>query len=580
MISFNKISKPRIFKSSNLFPIIPYFCNMIFHEIKKNLLWIFVLSVVSCARVGSPIGGGKDTISPKMIGFNIDSSRINVPRNLKELRIDFDEYIQLKDVSKNLIISPPIKYTKIIPSSIGNKYLLIQWKDSLLANTTYNFNFGNSIVDLNESNVLPYFNFAFSTGDKIDDLYISGTISDALGNEKNSAGKDQNFVVGLYQVKDSMNFRQKPYYITKADPDGYFELNYLTPGKYKIIGFDDENSNSIYDSGKENVAFQKEDIDLSQNISGLKMKIFPSKKTVKYKEITASTGGILMSFEGNPEKVTVKAVGQKPANYKITHQPKSDSVKIWFDAVKENIGENVSENLKFSYDADSKQDTVSVFYKKPAKDEMNINMVNNKLPPRSDFQLTSDYMIEKIQPESWKLESDSIPQNFTAKIQETDSTKIAIVSNFISGKQYQLTVPKNTISSFYNKTEQSKRFDFEIGKPEEYGSFTVNLINPPSQKFWIQLLNDKNNIVYQQYTNETKISFTNLKTGSYKMRILVDNNGNGVWDSSNFETGILAEDVYLYKKSDDKNIMTKINIRPMWEINENWDLMKDEQPVD
>jgi len=261
---------------------------------KQFFLWLFAsLILVCCARVGSPVGGAKDSIAPKMIGSNIDSARVGVSRNTKELRIDFDEYITLKDISKNLIISPPIQYTKIIPSSLGNKYLEIQWKDTLQANTTYNFNFGNSIVDLNESNVLPYFNFAFSTGEKLDDLYISGTITDALGNEKNSEGKDKNLVVGLYQVKDTMNYRQKPYYISKADPDGYFELNYLTPGKYKVVGFDDENSNSIYDIGKEGVAFQKEEINLEKSISGLKLKTFPSKKTAKYKEMSISTGGDL-----------------------------------------------------------------------------------------------------------------------------------------------------------------------------------------------------------------------------------------------------------------------------------------------
>lgn len=546
---------------------------------KQFLLWLFASSVlVSCARVGSPVGGAKDSIAPKMIGSNIDTTRINVPRNTKELRIYFDEYITLKDISKNLIISPPIKYTKIIPSSTGNKYLQIQWKDTLQANTTYNFNFGNSIVDLNESNVLPYFNFAFSTGDKLDDLYISGTLSDALGNEKNPEGKEKNLVVGLYQVKDTMNYRQKPYYISKADADGYFELNYLTPGKYKIVGFDDENSNSIYDIGKENVAFQKEEITLEKNISGLKLKSFPSKKVVKYKEMAISTGGVTMLFEGNPEKVIVKTVGEKPADYKVTHKSKSDSVKIWFDATKENIGATVSENLKFSYDTNAKQDTVSIFYKKPAKEDMTIaNPFSNKLAPETDFKFSSNYIINKIQPENWKLVSDSISQNFTARISELDSTQVIIKSNFITGKKYQLTVPKNTVGSFYNRSSESVRFDFEVAKPEDFGSFVAHLKNIPTQKFWIQLLNEKSEPSYQQYTNQADVKFINLKPGSYKLRILVDNNENGIWDSSDFANEVLAEDVYLFRKSGDKDVMSKINIRQMWEINENWDLTKEEQ---
>ncbi len=548
---------------------------------KQFLLWLFAsLVLVSCARVGSPVGGKKDSIAPKMIGSNIDTTRVNVSKNLKELRIYFDEYIQLKDISKNLIISPPIKYTKILPSSTGNKYLEIQWKDSLQANTTYNFNFGNSVVDLNESNVLPYFNFAFSTGEKLDDLYISGTISDALGNSKNSEGKEKNLVVGLYQVKDTMNYRQKPYYITKADEDGYFELNYLTPGKYRIVGFDDENGNSIYDSGKESVAFQKTEIDLENSISGMKMRAFPSKKLVKYKEMAASVGGIAMTFEGNPDKVIVKTVGEKPADYKVTHKAKSDSVRIWFDATKENIGATVSENLKFSYDTGSKQDTVSVFYKKPAKDEMTVaNPFSNKLTPETDFRFSSNYIINKIQPENWKLESDSITQDFTARISELDSTQVIVKSNFISGKKYQLTVPKNTVVSYYNRSSESVRFDFEVSKPEEFGSFKVHLINPPTQKFWIQLLNEKNEPAYQKYTNQPEVAFVNIKPGTYRLRILVDNNENGYWDTADFSTETLAEDAYLFKKVGEKDVMSKINARQMWEINENWDLTKEEQPV-
>ena len=133
----------------------------------KKIFFLFLVSLLmlSCARVGSPNGGAKDTIAPKMLFSNIDSTRVNVPLTTKELRIEFDEYIKLKDITKNLIISPPIKnIKKILPANLGTKFLSIQWSDTLKANTTYNFNFGNAISDLNEGNVLPYFNYAFSTG--------------------------------------------------------------------------------------------------------------------------------------------------------------------------------------------------------------------------------------------------------------------------------------------------------------------------------------------------------------------------------------------------------------------------------
>ncbi len=131
-----------------------------------------------------------------------------MPLLIRELRLDFDEYVNLKDIQKQLIISPPIKnIKKIIPSNLANKYVLIQWGDTLQANTTYSFNFGNAIVDNNEGNILPYFNFAFSTGEKLDSLYLAGTAQNALSTNSEAQSKS-NIVVGLYKVSDSINFRE------------------------------------------------------------------------------------------------------------------------------------------------------------------------------------------------------------------------------------------------------------------------------------------------------------------------------------------------------------------------------------
>lgn len=533
----------------------------------KKIVFLFILNLIlfSCARVGSPVGGDKDTIPPQVVGSNIDTSRVNVPRNIGELRIDFDEYITLKEINKNLIISPPIKkMKKILPSGMANKYLLIKWDDTLQANTTYSFNFGNAIVDNNEGNALKYYNFAFSTGDKIDDLYISGEVKSLIAN-KETKTEEKNLVVGLYQVKDTMNYRQKPYYITNADPDGYFELNYLSPGKYRILAFEDTNANSVFDAGKENVGFLKDEIVLDQSISGLKINLYPSKKTLKYVEMKENPGGILMTFEGNPEMVKVLSLTEKLQDYKVTHTAKSDSVNIWFDAKKQNIGIAQSENLKFSYDNGAKKDTVSIFYRYNTKNEMTVsNSKGSLLPPNQGFAITSNYFIDKIQPEKWTLVSDSIKQNFTAKISENNPYEIQVKSAFKEGKKYSLTVPKETVSSFYESIQKSYRFDFEGDKIENYGTLTITIENPPTHIFWLQMLNESGDVIYSKYGKESQITFNSLKPGKYQLRILVDNNENGIWDTADFANGEFAEDVYILDK--------KIDIRPLWEIRETWNL--------
>lgn len=545
-------------------------------------IWFYILlmafGITSCARVGSPVGGTKDTLAPQFTGANIDSSRVNVSQNLKELRLNFDEYITLKEISKNLTISPPIKkIKKILPSTLGNKYVLVQWEDTLKANTTYNFNFGNAIADLNEGNVLPYFNYAFSTGDKLDNLYISGEVTDALlpalTPEEQSQSK-KTYVVGLYQDNNgNPDYRQKPYYATKADSDGYFELNYLSPGSYRILSFEDENQNSVYDQGKEAVSFSKDKIELSQNISGMKLRVAPSRKKVKFLEGKEQPGGVLLLFEGKPEHVEIMSINEKLTDYQVTHRLKSDSVSVWFDAMKQNIGQAQNENLKFDYKADTLKGTASVFYRMNPKNELTIsNASSSQLAPNRDFIITANYPLTKIDTEKWTLKKDSITENFSAKISELNPMQILVSAKFEPGKKYQLTVPSKTVASYYSQLAKPYQFNFEIDREENFGSLTLTLENAPPQKHWIQLLNEKGDIAYSQTGTGNKVKLTELKPGRYRLRILVDNNGNGYWDEADFSAQTYAEDVYFFSKV--------IEIRPLWENVETWNLKpaNDENP--
>lgn len=535
----------------------------------KKVFFLFIINVLlfSCARVGSPNGGKKDSLAPKFLSSNIDTTRINVSTKLKELRLDFDEYVMLKDVNKNLVVSPELKkIKKIIPSNLANKYILIQWEDSLKANTTYNFNFGNAIADNNEGNILPYFNFAFSTGSKLDQLFVSGTVTDGmLYQKKSETSRENKMVVGLYDAVENTDFKKKPNYITKVDEENYFEINYLKKGEYYILAFEDENQNSVYDPGKEKVGFLKDKITLdSTSIRGLKLKIYPSKKTVKYIDYKVMNGGLLLNFEGHPENVEVKSITDALTEYKVTHQKRSDSVNVWFTPEKNKMEKNLLTQLKLSYLADQKTDTISVSYK-AAKQEFTIsNNAGELLAPEHAFKITSSLPLESLQSEKWKLESDSVAQDFSAKILEKNPFEILVTSSFKPGKKYTLNVPKESVISYYTQNEKSYLFQFEADKPENYGAFKIKLQNKPKDKFWIALLDDKGDVKYEKFTGDQEITFANLKPGDYSVRIKVDNNGNGYWDEADFGQKILAEEVYIFGK--------EVEIRPLWTIEENWEL--------
>lgn len=143
----------------------------------RYLFLILAVIMVGCAKRGSITGGLKDTIPPTLRFSSPENFSTNF--NAKEIRITFDEYIKIKDVTKQLIISPPMKYAPVITPTSASKYINIRLKDTLQPNTTYSFNFGSSIQDNNEGNPYQQFKYVFSTGTYIDSLTLKGVVKDA-----------------------------------------------------------------------------------------------------------------------------------------------------------------------------------------------------------------------------------------------------------------------------------------------------------------------------------------------------------------------------------------------------------------
>lgn len=547
---------------------------------KLFFLGIFAL-LFSCARVGSPEGGPKDETPPVVLLSSPDSMATNVSTGLKELRIDFDEYVKLEKPMQQLIISPPIKgITKIIPSNLANKYVLIRWSDTLKENTTYNFNFGNSIVDNNEGNILPYYNLVFSTGPTVDSLYVTGYVDDVLEPRKKkestvSNSESEPVVVGLYQ-SSTKKFTEKPYYIAPVDADGYFELNYLAAGDYNLIAFQDENKNSIYDSGKEKVAFLSQALKVTQDTTGLRLLLSPPKKKFKLLETQQIAGGLMMLFQGRPntDSLGLAQVGDTLKSFTITQKPKSDTAYVWINPQGNGFDES-SNRLRFSYYnfTKKKRDTTSIFYKPNAKDQLTLsNASGGVLPPKSTLVLKANMQLDSLDTSRWKLSVDSItPVPFKAEISKSNPFQIAVHSEFLEGQKFHLTIPKESVRSFYFKNPKTILFNFTTGKAKDYGSLVINLKNAPKAPYWIQLVDDKYAVIVQKKVKDTaKITFDNLKPNSYYVRVLVDNNHNGMWDGADFEHKIQPEDAYLWMK--------QLVVRPSWVINETWDVL-DKSPV-
>ena len=215
---------------------------------------IFCLLLTACANRGRPSGGPEDIEPPKITRVIPENYTTNFKGN--EIRIYFDEFIKIKNLQKQLIISPPMDVEPTVtPLGSSSKYIKIIIKDTLEENTTYAFNFGQSIVDNNEENPYDYYRYVFSTGDEIDSLSVKGEIVDA---EKL---KPDNFVsVMLYELDstytDSTVFKQKPKYITNTlDSLTTFSIDNIREGTYKLIALKDENGNFTYQKKSDKIGF-------------------------------------------------------------------------------------------------------------------------------------------------------------------------------------------------------------------------------------------------------------------------------------------------------------------------------------
>ena len=209
-------------------------------------------ALTGCANIVPPEGGKRDTIPPRLIAANPPDSSVNIrPRRIT---LTFDEFVELQDVPNNLIVTPTFENNPVIESKL--KTLTIRIKDSLESNTTYVFNFGNAIRDVNEGNVLKNFTYTFSTGHVMDTLTYRGRVLLA-----ETGGVDTTLIVMLHRdLTDSAVSKKRPQYYTRLDHDGNFVLHNLPHGTFAIYALGNAGMMRRYTTKTQLFAFSNDSI--------------------------------------------------------------------------------------------------------------------------------------------------------------------------------------------------------------------------------------------------------------------------------------------------------------------------------
>mgnify|MGYP006359558871 FL=1 len=533
--------------------------------LKNNLkytFFLFLFIVVGCAKRGSITGGSKDTIAPVM--------KVSFPKNFSknfkgnEIKLVFDENIKLKNLNKQLIISPPMKYEPSILPTTPTKTITIKIKDTLQPNTTYSFNFGQSIADNNEGNPLNQFKYVFSTGDYIDSLSLGGTIKSAYDKEVES------FVsVMLYDVndnfKDSVVYNNNPRYVTNTlDSLKTFRFENLKAGKYLLVAMKDYNSNNKYNPKTDKIGFSKEFITIP-NDTIYELELFKESLPFKaFKPSQASGNRLFMGYEGvvnsvaTLPKLILKNNTEVLSNI-ITKFPKKDSLQVWYKPIK-------VDSLTLAVAKDKYEANFTFKIKDQKKDTLSISAIQTgNLKFRERFTLESSTPLIRIA--NSKI---NIINNAKAKVPfttEYDEFNQKLYFDFKKEplENYSFEILPGALTDFYEKSNDTLTYKLNTRSTSDYGNLTVALENVKQFPVIIELTNTKGDVLAAEYTEKmTTIEFNLIEPELYTLRAIYDTNNNKEWDSGNYLEKRQAEEVIYFSK--------EIDVRANWDVNQVFDL--------
>lgn len=523
----------------------------------KYVLLLLVFLVIGCAKKGTITGGLKDTIAPKMVN--------SLPKNFstnftgKEIKISFDEYIKLKDINKQLIISPPMKRQPEILPYNASKVITIRIKDTLLPNTTYSFNFGKSIADNNEGNPYQQFKYVFSTGSYIDSLNLGAKVKDAI--EK----KVDNYVsIMLYDANDKYNdsiiYKQVPRYITNTlDSLQLVKFENLKEGKYRLIALKDVNGNNKFDPKTEKIGFQKEFISIP-NDTIYELELFKEEPTFRAVSASQVSGSrFTIGYEGNPKdvKITLKK-NSEAIPFVVSQLPKKDSLQVWFKAIKgDSLSIDVSKN-KF-------QKTFSLKVKEQKRDTLGFSSEQQgTISFRDDFAIKSNVPLTKWDVTKMKLiNKDSAEVKFTNEYDE-QKQELKFIFNKEPLEKYNLKVLPDALTDYYDRKNDSLSFDFSTDNLSDYGNLRIKLENVKRFPVIVELTDKDGKVIVCQYSEkETLLNFDLIDPAKYTIRVIYDDDKNKRWTPGSFLEQRQSEEVIYFLK--------EVDVRANWDV---------EQPVD
>lgn len=570
-----------------------------------------LVAMYSCANMASPNGGPYDETPPKFVSSIPAPNQTNFKG--KKIEILFDELVQLDKPSENVIITPPQMQLPVIRAA--GKKVMVELKDTLKENTTYTLDFTNSISDNNEKNVFENFSFAFSTGDQIDTLEVSGILLNAENLEPMPG-----ITIGLHRNLEDSAFVKLPFDRTSRTNDkGRFTIRNISPGSYRIFGLNDVNRDYKFDQPGEDIAFCDSiiipsfELTTRQDTLWVDSLTIDTIKTVAYTRYFPDDIELRLFKENFVRQYLLKPERQQENLLTLHFNAPVDTVPLprplnftpvdssWYFIQETEEGRGV--NLWLTDSLVWKQDTLQVELTYPKSDSLNIlrpqtdtlQFVMRRRPEKKKkkkddevepivflgmqvdapgsmdlfdtLSVTFNEPVIDLPKECFRLDQmvDSlwIPVDFELFPDSVNSLNYFIRRPWKYAEEYRLEIDSASIFSIYDRWNEPFSGTFKIKKEDEYGHLYLNIEGVDTTAY-VELLNGSDAPVRKAKVKDGGALFMDLKPDKYYARLVVDLNDNGKWDTGNYAEKRQPEEVFYSPK--------KYDVMQNWQVEETWNV--------
>lgn len=574
----------------------------------------------SCANRGQgPQGGPKDETPPVMLECSPQEGAVNVDTLLKRgIKMEFNENMAIKDAYKYVFISPPSKFKPNVKAQ--GKDVITTFEDTLRDNTTYTIYYGNALTDNNEGNPIKNYSYVFSTGETLDTLYIDGYIINAR-----TLAPEIGIVAGVYPDAADTTFTTTKFFrVAKTDSTGYFRIENIPDNEYSLFALNDAGGDWYYSQKaggtvgfwSEKVRPQKESnlmvqmkndtvlvdsltMDSLKNRKEMVIKLFTEKKTQQYfkKAMHPNRQMFILVFGSEPSmlpklRVLPSSVMPPPFLLEPPAPERRDSLVYWVTDT--TLLQNDTLRLEMTYLAtDSlnqlteRTDTLNLRVpkkraaaaaKKKKKDdepepEKKIEFLNMTHNFKEKMEVTDTITISFAEPvESILFDSitlalkvDTLLEPVPVTFETGDSLcnkELRVIFEKQFGETYKFNIDSAAIVSIYGHHNNKFYKTFTIKKLEEYANLYITFPENPADAVF-ELMDNKEKVLYRAVLEGGEVSFQDIQPGTYYLRMFIDSNHNGVWDTGNVSEHLQPEDVFYMNQT--------LSLPANWDVEQVWD---------